>query len=143
MYGLSNLKETVLSYIEKHAQDVFKTEGFHELSEETFCVLLASDNLNIDELNLIALVREWATVNSVRSNSNKNNNGNSDNNDSENNCNNNIAIRTKTTMVTAKTTAIAIAAKTIAITCGENNNSNNSKKRTTEMATEAKTRVTN
>ena len=130
MYGLSNLKETVLSYIEKHAQDVFKTEGFHELSEETFCVLLASDNLNIDELNLIALVREWATVNSVRSNSNSNrtNNGNSDNNDSENNCNNNIAIRTKTTMVTAKTTAIAIAAKTIAITCGENNNSNNSKK---------------
>jgi hypothetical protein len=136
MYGLSNLKETVLSYIEKHAQDVFKTEGFHELSEETFCVLLASDNLNIDELNLIALVREWATVNSVRSNSNKNNNGNSDNNDSENNCNNNIATaRTKTTMVTAKTTAIAIAAKTIAITCGKNNNSNNSKKRTTEMAT--------
>jgi hypothetical protein len=81
MYGLSNLKETVLSYIEKHAQDVFKTEGFHELSEETFCVLLASDNLNIDELNLIALVREWATVNSVRSNSNRTNNGNNNNND--------------------------------------------------------------
>ena len=68
MYNLSNLKETVLSYIEKHAQEVFKTESFHELSEEAFCVLLASDNLNIDELDLIALVREWATVNSVCNN---------------------------------------------------------------------------
>ena len=66
MYSLSNLKETVLSYIEKHAQEVFRTESFHELSEEAFGILLASDNLNIDELDLITLVREWATVNSVR-----------------------------------------------------------------------------
>lgn len=66
MYNLSNLKETVLSYIERHAQEVFKTERFHELSEEAFGVLLASDNLHIDEVDLIALVREWATVNSVR-----------------------------------------------------------------------------
>lgn len=65
MYSLSNLKETVLSYIEKHAQEVFRTESFHELSEEAFGILLASDNLNIDELDLITLVREWATVNSV------------------------------------------------------------------------------
>ncbi|CAB3978344.1 BTB POZ domain-containing 19 [Paramuricea clavata] len=65
MYSLSNLKETVLNYIEKHAQEVFKTESFHELCEEAFCVLLASDDLNIDELDLIALVREWATVNSI------------------------------------------------------------------------------
>ncbi|XP_028404746.1 BTB/POZ domain-containing protein 19-like [Dendronephthya gigantea] len=65
MYNLLNLKETVLAYIEKNAHEVFKTEAFHELSEEAFSVLLSSDNLNIDELDLIALVREWATVNSI------------------------------------------------------------------------------
>lgn len=65
MYGLSNLKETVLSFIEKHAAEVFRTDMFHELSEEALSVLLASDELNIDELDLITLVKEWATVNSV------------------------------------------------------------------------------
>lgn len=65
MYSLSNLKETVLDFIEKNTQEVFRTESFHELSEEAFGVLLSSDKLNIDEIDLISLFREWATVNSV------------------------------------------------------------------------------
>ncbi|XP_046862988.1 BTB/POZ domain-containing protein 19-like isoform X2 [Xenia sp. Carnegie-2017] len=68
MYSLSNLKETVLDFIEKNTQEVFRTESFHELSEEAFGVLLSSDKLNIDEIDLISLFREWATVNSFIAN---------------------------------------------------------------------------
>lgn len=65
MYDLTDLKDTVLGYIEKHAEEVFKTKGFHELSAEAFGTLLESDNLSVDEIDLIGFVREWATVNSV------------------------------------------------------------------------------
>lgn len=65
MYDLPDLKGTVLGFIEKHAEQVFKTEGFHEMSEEALGTLIASHNLNIDEVDLIGFVREWATVNSV------------------------------------------------------------------------------
>ena len=35
------------------------------MSDEALAVALASDNLNIDEVDIIKAVREWATVNSV------------------------------------------------------------------------------
>jgi len=36
------------------------------LSEEALALLLQSDKLMMDELEILAAVREWATVNSVR-----------------------------------------------------------------------------
>ena len=65
MYNLTNLKDTVLKYIEKHTEEVFKTKEFHKMSEQAFGILLASNNLNIDEIDLIGFFREWVTVNSV------------------------------------------------------------------------------
>lgn len=37
------------------------------MTDEAMSVVLQSDNLNIDEMEIIDAVREWATVNSVRS----------------------------------------------------------------------------
>ena len=65
MYNLTNLKDPVLVYIEKHTEEVFKTKEFHEMSEQAFGILLASNDLNIDEIDLIGFFREWVTVNSV------------------------------------------------------------------------------
>ena len=45
---------------------MFRTKGFHELSEEALALLLQSDKLMMDELEIVVAVREWATVNSVR-----------------------------------------------------------------------------
>ena len=60
------MKERCLDFIEENTESVFRTKGFHELSEEALALLLQSDKLMMDELEILAAVREWATVNSVR-----------------------------------------------------------------------------
>ena len=55
-----------MDFIEENTEDVFRTKGFHELSEEALALLLQSDKLMMDEVEILAAVREWATVNSVR-----------------------------------------------------------------------------
>ena len=47
-------------------QNVFKSKSFHELSDTALATLLTSDRIEIDELDVITAVREWATVNAVR-----------------------------------------------------------------------------
>ncbi|XP_068675832.1 BTB/POZ domain-containing protein 19-like [Montipora foliosa] len=64
-YGQDELKECCLDFIEENTESVFRTKGFHELSEEALALLLQSDKLMMDELEILAAVREWATVNSV------------------------------------------------------------------------------
>ena len=59
------MKERCLDFIEENTESVFRTKGFHELSEEALALLLQSDKLMMDELEILAAVREWATVNSV------------------------------------------------------------------------------
>lgn len=54
-----------MDFIEENTESVFRTKGFHELSEEALSLLLQSDKLMMDELEILAAVREWATVNSV------------------------------------------------------------------------------
>ena len=46
-------------------QNVFKSKSFHELSDTALATLLTSDRIEIDELDVITAVREWATVNAV------------------------------------------------------------------------------
>lgn len=65
-YNQEELQDRCIEFIEAHTAEVFKTKGFHELSEESLMLLLASDKLRMDELDLISAVREWATVNAVR-----------------------------------------------------------------------------
>ncbi|XP_077981578.1 BTB/POZ domain-containing protein 19-like [Glandiceps talaboti] len=64
-YGQDELRETCLEFTENNTKTVFKTKGFHEMSEEAMSVVLESDSLSLDELDILACVREWATVNSV------------------------------------------------------------------------------
>ena len=46
-------------------QEVFKSQGFNELSEDTLAFVLQSDRLRMDEEDILGKVTEWATVNSV------------------------------------------------------------------------------
>lgn len=64
-YGQEELRERCLDFIEENTENVFRTKGFHELSEEALALLLQSDKLMMDELEILSAVREWATVNSV------------------------------------------------------------------------------
>lgn len=65
-YNQEELQDRCIEFIEAQTAEVFKTKGFHELSEESLNLLLASDKLRMDELDLISAIREWATVNAVR-----------------------------------------------------------------------------
>ena len=64
-YNQDDLQERCVEFIEAHTGDVFKTKGFHEFSEDALMILLKSDSLQMDELDLLNAVREWATVNAV------------------------------------------------------------------------------
>ena len=44
---------------------MFDSKGFEELSEDTVCFILASDNLMLDEMEIYNCVRRWANVNAV------------------------------------------------------------------------------
>ena len=44
---------------------MFTTKGFHEMSDVALATVLQSNDLDIDELDVISAIREWATVNSV------------------------------------------------------------------------------
>lgn len=46
-------------------QAVVRTQGFHELSDVVLARVLRSDRLDVDELDLVQAVREWAHVSSV------------------------------------------------------------------------------
>ena len=44
---------------------MFQTKGFHEMSDAALGNVLQSNDLDIDELDVLSAIREWATVNSV------------------------------------------------------------------------------
>ena len=54
-------------YISWRAQEVFRSQGFNEMSEDALVTVLQSDNLLLDEADILDKVTEWATVNSVSS----------------------------------------------------------------------------
>ncbi|XP_013397826.1 BTB/POZ domain-containing protein 19 [Lingula anatina] len=64
-YGQDELRDKTMDYIEQNTENIFKTKGFHEMSEEAISYVMTSDKLDIDEVDVISAVREWATVNSV------------------------------------------------------------------------------
>ncbi|XP_064625236.1 BTB/POZ domain-containing protein 19-like [Lineus longissimus] len=64
-YGQDDLRERTLSYIEQNTANVLRSKTFHEMSDDAVCIVLKSDRLLIDELDVLSAVREWATVNSV------------------------------------------------------------------------------
>ena len=61
MFNRSNIYSLTFCVL----QSVFDSKGFEELSEDTVCFILASDNLMLDELELYNSIRRWANVNAV------------------------------------------------------------------------------
>ena len=46
-------------------QEVFKSRGLNEMSDDALAFVLRSDRLRLDEAEILEKVLEWATVNSV------------------------------------------------------------------------------
>ncbi|CAI8026260.1 BTB/POZ domain-containing protein 19 [Geodia barretti] len=64
-YQQTTLQEECLNFIDGNTEEVFKSQGFNELSEDALSFVLQSDQLQMDEEDILAKVTEWATVNSV------------------------------------------------------------------------------
>lgn len=64
-YSQQELKEHTLRYIEEHTENVFKAKAFQELGEDALIEILKSDELMLDEADIIKYIKEWATVNAV------------------------------------------------------------------------------
>lgn len=64
-YQQRTLQEECLSFIEQNTEEVFKSRGFNEMSEEAVAFVLQSDLLRMDEADILDKATEWATVNSV------------------------------------------------------------------------------
>ena len=67
LYEQVDLQGECLGYIEERTEDVFKTNAFREISDEALSFILQSDLLNIDEVEVLSRVKEWAGVNAVAS----------------------------------------------------------------------------
>ncbi|XP_033738145.1 BTB/POZ domain-containing protein 19-like [Pecten maximus] len=64
-YNQDELREHIIVFIDEHTDNVFKSKGFQELSEDAMVELLGSDGLQMDELDIFNFVKDWATVNAV------------------------------------------------------------------------------
>ncbi|KAM5266531.1 BTB/POZ domain-containing protein 19 isoform 5-T5 [Hipposideros larvatus] len=61
-FGLGPLQERCIAFIEAHSQEALRTRGFLELSAPALLPLLRSDNLCVDEAELVLAARSWARV---------------------------------------------------------------------------------
>lgn len=53
-------------YFDGHTEDIFKSASFKEMSAASLEQILQSNKLRMDEYDIYEVVREWATINSVR-----------------------------------------------------------------------------
>uniref|UniRef100_A0A1I8HJN9 BTB domain-containing protein n=1 Tax=Macrostomum lignano TaxID=282301 RepID=A0A1I8HJN9_9PLAT len=61
-FGLPELRQRAGDFIERNAAAVVKSRGFAGLSADTLAGVLASDQLMLDELEVVAAVRDWAAA---------------------------------------------------------------------------------
>ncbi|XP_071177499.1 BTB/POZ domain-containing protein 19-like [Mytilus edulis] len=64
-YSNIELLGATLRFIEEHTEAVLKSKAFQELSDESMNEILQSDNLQMDEIELLKYVKDWATINST------------------------------------------------------------------------------
>ncbi|CAC5372199.1 unnamed protein product [Mytilus coruscus] len=64
-YSNMELLGATLRFIEEHTESVLKSKAFQELSDESMNEILQSDNLQMDEIELLKYVKDWATINST------------------------------------------------------------------------------
>jgi len=67
-FGLDHFKRTLLSFFEQHTKEIFSSKSFNELSDSTLAYILQSDELTMDEGELLKAVKGWAVVNSLATN---------------------------------------------------------------------------
>lgn len=61
-YDQHDLKAESLAYIENNTEKVFKTQSFKEMSDEALAFILQSDLLQINEIEILNCVKNWANV---------------------------------------------------------------------------------
>ena len=64
-FSLDSFKRTLLPFFEQNTMEVFHTKGFNELSDTTLAYILLSDELTMDEYEILKAIKGWAVVNSV------------------------------------------------------------------------------
>lgn len=64
-YQQEELRDTCMAFIEENTMAIFKSPHFVEISDNTFCHILQSDNLSADENAILLAVKDWGTVNAV------------------------------------------------------------------------------
>lgn len=65
VHGQEDLLQRCISYIEGKTTEVLKTSCFLELSDQAMGVILRSENLEADEMEILNAVKRWAAANHV------------------------------------------------------------------------------
>lgn len=64
-YKQKGLQATCIAFIEQNTRKIFASPNWVEISEDTLCEILRSDNLQADEVEVLEAVKHWGNVNSV------------------------------------------------------------------------------
>lgn len=65
IHGQEEVLQRALTFIESNTKEILVTAQFLQLSEQALGVILRSDNLDADELDLLIAVRRWAGANQI------------------------------------------------------------------------------
>jgi len=65
MFDLNSLKKSILPFFEENVVAIFATRSFQEMSAEALVYVLQSNQLNIDEADVLRRIKDWALVNST------------------------------------------------------------------------------
>ena len=67
IHDQKELRKRALTFIEENTEAVFDSERFNDLSETALAVLLRSDLLQLDEIEVLDKVKKWAMTNAISS----------------------------------------------------------------------------
>lgn len=65
VHAQEEVLQRALTFIESHTKEILVTTQFLQLSEQALGVILRSDNLDADEMDILIAVRRWAGANQV------------------------------------------------------------------------------
>ncbi|XP_039267725.2 BTB/POZ domain-containing protein 19-like [Styela clava] len=65
IHGQEEILQRALSFIEANTREVLATTQFLELSEQSLSVILRSENIEADEIDILHAVRRWSSANHV------------------------------------------------------------------------------
>lgn len=65
IHSQEEVLQRALTFIESHTKDILATTQFVQLSEQALGVILRSENLDADELDILLAIRKWANANQL------------------------------------------------------------------------------